>query len=128
MKFEFEGRTREIDMDELGLRQGIAIQEHMGMPLTEWEKALTTPRDMGWLKAMRCLYWLMLAQAGDLTPLDADIDFPVLKFSGAVSGALSAEADTAAAVEEDPTKPAGAPAAAPPATPATGSPGSPAVT
>jgi hypothetical protein len=127
VKFEFEGRTREIDIDGLGLRHGIAITEHMGMPLTKWEKALADTDGMNWLKAMRCLYWLMLAQAGDLTPLDDDIDFHVLKFSAAVGTAL-VEAAGGEVPEEDPTMPADAPGAAPPSVPGTGSTGSSAAT
>lgn len=128
MKFEFEGRTREISMNDLGLQHGIAISEHMGMPLTRWENALAETDSMNWLKAMRCLYWLMRVQAGDLLPLDADIDFPVLRFSLAVAESLKAAAEDAEGVEEDPTMPAGEPVAAPPGTQATGSPGSPAAT
>jgi hypothetical protein len=128
VKFEFEGRTREIVMDDLSLRHGIAISEHMGLPLTKWEGALGSTEDMNWLKAMRCLYWLMLAQSGDSSPLDADLDFPVLKFAAAVAGALAEAAADGEGVEEDPTKPAGEPAEARRGNRVTGSPGSPAAT
>jgi hypothetical protein len=122
MKIEFQGRTWQVDTDEIGLRQAMVITSRLGSSLTGWEKTLTDPDSPQWLTAVECLYWLMLAQDGQQVPI-GEVDFPVLKLAEAFADAALAEAkQTAAEQEPDPTKSAASNgAAAPqPATPVTG--------
>jgi hypothetical protein len=122
VKIEFEGRTREVDVDELSLTQAVVITGRMAGSLKEWEKSLEDPDSPGWLDAMRCLYWLMVQQDGEQAAI-GDVDFPVLKYAQAVADAIEREsAPPPDETPEDPTRGGGQPAAAesPTVTAATG--------
>jgi hypothetical protein len=114
VKIEFEDRTWKFDMDEIGVRQSRAISAYMGgMSLLDWEDSLA--KDAGsetWLKAMECLYWLMLEQAGEQAQI-GERDFAVLRLSRLAAAAWAAEEAAVAAGESpaDPTS-SGAPPAA----------------
>jgi hypothetical protein len=112
MKLDFEGRTWSVDIDDLSVKQALAITSHSGGTLTAWEKSLAEVESPNWLPAMECLYWLMLAQNGDTTSArPGDTDFAVLKFSKVFADALAAEAGPEKA--EDPTKPPARPVPSP---------------
>lgn len=119
MKIEFEGRTWQVDIDDLGVKQALAITAFTGGTLTAWETSLADVESPGWLAAMQCLYWLMRVQNGEtLYPGPGDADFAVLKFSRAVADAIEAEAKAEqAAKAADPTK-AASPPTKPPVSPA----------
>lgn len=120
MKIEFEGVTRKLDVDDLSVKQAVAITEYTGGTLVTWEKTAADPELPGWLRAMEALYWLMLAQNGETTDPDpGGSDFAVLKFSRAFAKATAEEEKTAGGEAADPTKPAGTPDGAPAMTPAT---------
>lgn len=120
MKIEFAGRTWQLDVDELGVKQAIAVCEYTGCTLIGWQNTLADPASPGWLRAMEALYWLMLAQnSQDLGSAPGDADFAVLKFSRAFAEGAEQEEKASGAESADPTKPAGTPAAASAKMPAT---------
>ena len=118
MKVDFEGRTWQLETAAVDMEQGLAITGYTGLTLVAWEKSLLDPDSLLWLKSMRCLYWLMLAQNGDDIPL-ATANFAPLTLWTAFAEAANAEAEAqGAAAEADPTRPAGEPAAGAPSPPA----------
>ena len=118
MKVDFQGRTWQLETADVDMEQGLAVTGYTGLTLVAWEKSLLDPDSMAWLKSMRCLYWLMLAQNGESVQL-ATANFAPLTLWSAFAEAAAAEAEASgAAAEADPTRPAGEPAAADPMPPA----------
>jgi hypothetical protein len=101
VKIEWQGRVYALDLDDLTLKQGEAIQDYMGMPVTEWEQALQS-KGADLLKALGVTYWLMMRQNGEDPGALEDVDFPLAKFSRSLSDAFARET---AANAPDPTKP-----------------------
>ena len=64
MKIDFEGRTWQLELDEATVEQADAIADLTGLTLFGWYKSLVEPDSLGWLKSMKCLYWLMREQNG----------------------------------------------------------------
>jgi hypothetical protein len=124
LKIDFEGRTWQVELNDIGVKQAQAVTAYMGNPsLVQWAATLADTDNPGWLKSMECLYWLMRAQAGEPVVL-GESEFSVLKLSAAWGDAgAAAEAAKEAAADEDPTRPAGEPAAAEPIVPAAFLPG-----
>jgi hypothetical protein len=121
MKIEFEGRTWEVETGDLTVQQAMVITSYLGTSLNGWQTAMTDPESPHWLKAIQCLYWLMLAQDGQNVPV-ADTDFALVKFADAFAdAALAANPPAGQDAEPDPTNFAGVngAAAAAPATPVT---------
>jgi hypothetical protein len=122
MKFEYDGRTRELDVRDPLMSHALEIQEFTGLSLAAWERSLLDADSAGWIKSLRAAYWLMLAQNGDSVKIGDTPDFRPVSFADALVDAWTAEAKAAAAEagEPDPTKPAGSSAAAAPKPQVTG--------
>lgn len=118
MKVEFDGRTWQLDVSDINLKPAMVIEAFVGRPLGEWADSLTTEydgdgavtrdpsREPGFLRSVAAMYWLMLAQNGEVkfTPTGADpgiadVDFPLGAFSQAVGDAMLADAAALAAQE-----------------------------
>lgn len=113
MKIEWDGGVLDLDLQAVTLQQAVVITGHTGLSLSKWETALLEPDGDAWLPSMACLYWLTLAQNDQACQLSG-LDFPVLKFYTAFADAVGAEAAALETAPEDPTRPAGEPAAAEP--------------
>ena len=96
---DWDGRQWAVDTEEITLTQAFVIKDTTkdgeiwpaGRPLQPWLVGVTSG-DPG---CLRGLYWLMLQQDGQQTPI-RDLDFPVLKFYAAWKQAsVLAAGDTA---------------------------------
>ena|SRR5258708_6654578 len=104
MKIDYDGRAWELDLDDIGLKQAMVIQSHMGMSVTAVLALLDHPDSLDWVRVVACVHWVMLAQDGQERPLDAD--FPVIRFADAFVTAIQAAAppdDEPAGSDADPT-------------------------
>ena len=86
MVVEFEDKSWTLEIDEIDVRQAMAIKVKTGFNLLEWQAAL----EQGDVNAAKALYWLMLAQNGVNKDMD-QVNFKVLKFIAAVGAAAQAE-------------------------------------
>lgn len=114
MEIDFEGRTWQLDLDEISLRQGVQVQAHTGLTLRKWEASLLDDDHPQFLQSYQAVYWVMLGQNGETPPPVGDTDFKVIRFFEAVIAGLEAAMKEAGAAEDaapDPTRPA--PASAP---------------
>lgn len=117
MQITFEGRTWDFVLEDIDLKQAIAIQLTYGFTLDDWYKALENSD----ARALQCLYWLMLQQAGEIKPI-AECNCKIMALAEAMTAAMEAEeaaaraakeAEQAAEVPAVPTQPAGAASSAP---------------
>jgi hypothetical protein len=121
MKLEFEGRTWQLELDEVTTRQGEAIQAYTGLSFLGWYESITKADQPGWLKSMNALYWALREQNPDSEAIPlAEVDVAPLKLLFAFNEAAKAE-QPAGEVEPDPTKPAAGPDAELPSQPDPGS-------
>lgn len=97
MRITFEGREWEFEVEAITLKQAVAIHLAYGFNLDDWFTALgeTDPR------ALQCLWWLMLAQDGQVLPLK-DADCTIIALAAAFA---DAQEEAGAAAEPDPTSP-----------------------
>ena len=115
MKIDFEGRTWQLEILDIGMAEAEKIVAYTGLKnLSEWESACLDVNEPDWFKSMRGLYWLMIQQNGAAESVTIDsADFKVLRFFQAYAQAIAAEGAKAKAaageLEADPTKPASAP-------------------
>lgn len=90
MKIELEGVTYTLDPDHIRLGHARVIQRFTGLSIDEWADSINAqagPDEDGtvrkvpaeWIESVAALYWLMLAQSGDETPIE-DVDFDVSGF------------------------------------------------
>jgi hypothetical protein len=118
MKIDFDGRTWQLDLDDIDLKQGIQVQAHTGLTLRKWEAALTDDDNPRFLESYQALYWVMLAQNGEPQPPEiGEVNFKVIRFFEAVITAFEAAIKDAAASagdeKPDPTLPPAASAPSP---------------
>ena len=118
MLIRWQDRDYDLDLTDFTLKQAEAIQAATGLPLGKWLDALNESFDQDspqFLPFMRVLYWLMINQAGDRTPISA-VDFPLGKFGQAFMAGMAAE-ENGRPVEDvalpDPTQLPGASAPSP---------------
>jgi hypothetical protein len=117
MQLEFQDRTWQLDLTDINLKPAMVIQAYTGMPVGDWLDSLNDEADPdgkitkraanqpGFLKSFAALYWLMLWQNGEPTPI-GDVDFPVGAFSEVLRAATNAEAPAEPEVAaSDPTQP-----------------------
>ena len=104
---EYEGQRYPFDFEDIGVKQGILIERHTGLPFAEWGSALEKG---GNLLALQAVGWLILT-GGDLDRPIADCNFAMARLGAAFAAAVTAEAG-AQAQQEGPTPP-GVPAAGP---------------
>lgn len=119
MLIRWQDRDYDLDLSDFTLKQARVIEGESGMTLGKWLDALSGDGlNMGsphFLPFLKIIYWLMLNQAGDDTPIGA-VDFPLIKFGRAFMAAQEAEdAAQPPAREEapDPTPPPQASAPSP---------------
>lgn len=86
MRIEFEGHAWDFDLNEITLKQGIAIKYAYGWNLNDWFKELENAD----AAALQCLYWLMLQQRGETIAI-ADADCPIMALADAFDRAYKAE-------------------------------------
>ncbi len=108
MIIEYEGGKYPFDFDEIGVRQGIAIERHTGMAFADWGAALEKG---GSLLALQAVGWLIL-ERGDLEKPIGDCNFSMGRLGAAFAKAAQDEAEAEAARTGVPGP---TPAAAPPA-------------
>jgi hypothetical protein len=97
---EYEGQRYEFDFDKIRLKQGIKIEKHTGMDLSEWGRALSPEEGKSpSLIAMQALGWLILYGGRDDVPVD-DCDFEIVKLGEAFTKAAEEEAAREKAAEE----------------------------
>lgn len=110
MKLDYEGRTWQLDIEDVTTRQGEAIWDETGLSILGWWKSLTDADSRVWVKSMRCLYWLMRAQNNDPVTLQEADPVPLKLLQAFNAGAKAEQAPDA---EPDPTMPGALPDAAP---------------
>lgn len=103
MIIRYDGQDYPFDMDDVGIRQALAIEKFMGCSFDEWGKKLQA----GDLQARQALGWLILRpdSAGPLSALVqaiGDTDFKMVALGKALEAAFAAEA-AAADAEPGPT-------------------------
>jgi hypothetical protein len=131
MIINWDGRDWELSFEDITIKQAEAIEKETGQPLGAWLDSLNediSTASPQFLPVLKIVYWLMLAQSGDQTPIAA-VDFPLLRFGQAFAQAAAAEAAPAEQPAEppDPTQGATSPAtSSTPPTPTGGSNGKPA--
>lgn len=95
MVINFDGKSYNLDVDEIDVAQAMVIKVKTGFNLLQWQAAL----EEGDVLAVKALYWLMLAQNGIASDIDL-VNFKLVKFIEAVGEASKADKkDTA----ENPT-------------------------
>lgn len=118
---QWDGSEWQFDDDKFSLQQAIAIQLAYGFNLESYAAALqqADPR------ALQCMYWLMLQQAGVVMPIK-EVDADIVELTTAWGDAMQRELDRAAAEKaaaepepEVPTRPAGPPSPERPSLPDT---------
>jgi hypothetical protein len=113
MLIRWQDHDYDLDLTDFTLKQCETIEAAAGMTIGAWLDVLggddgLTQDNPQFLMFLKVLYWLMLNQAGDTTPIKA-VDFPVLKFGTVLMAAFAAEEAAAAPAEApapDPTRPA----------------------
>jgi len=90
---EYEGVRYPFDYEDIGVRQGIAIEKHTGLPFADWGSALEKG---GNLLALQAVGWLIL-EHGDLGKPIGDCDFSMAKLGAAFARAAQEEAEAEAA-------------------------------
>jgi hypothetical protein len=93
----YEGRRYPFSLDDVTVKQALAVEKFMGCSFAEWGKRLQGDD----VAARQVLGWLILHPAGDV-PI-GDTDFKMVALARALDEAYAAEAEAAAAVEPDPT-------------------------
>jgi len=119
MLVHFEGRDWELDLSDINLKPAMVIQGYTGLSVQGFVDSLADEIDgdgnvvaaaadkPGFLRSFGALYWLMKQQNDVHCPI-GDVDFPLGKFSAAISDAMDREAAELADVPEpepDPTRP-----------------------
>ena len=99
MIIEYEGQRYPFDFDDIGVKQGIAIEHHTGLPFAEWGAALEKG---GNLLALQAVGWLILT-GGDLAAPIGDCNFAMVKLGTAFAKAVAAEAEAQEAALPGPT-------------------------
>ena len=83
---DYDGRQYQFSLDDVTIRQAMAIEKFMGCPFAEWGKRLQAGGD---LAAKQALGWLVLHPDGGV-PIE-DTDFKIGPFGDAIADAFAAE-------------------------------------
>jgi hypothetical protein len=86
MKITYEGAVYPLDLDEITVRQGQAIEKHTGGTLGDWEEGLGKAS----ADCLQALGWLIFT-GGDLSKPVGETDFKLLKLAKALQVAQEAE-------------------------------------
>lgn len=103
MKISWEGKDWPVSFDDLSMKQAETVEAEAGMAIGAWLDILNESFDTKspqFIRFVKIIYWLMLNQNGDKTPIGA-VDFPLLKFAQAFTGAAAAEDAAAPPAEEE---------------------------
>jgi len=90
LKIDYQDRAWQLDLDEVTLEEGIAIQDYLGVTLGQWYSDLFDIKSMNWLKSAACAHWVMLGQNGEQQPPIGSYRLPVLVFADALLTAIQA--------------------------------------
>jgi len=93
---EYEGRSYPFDFADITMKQGLKIEQHMGVPFHEWSELIVAG---GNLKAIQAMGWLILRD-GDLDVPIGDCDFKIARLGEGFAAANEAEAAAEKAKEE----------------------------
>jgi len=93
---DYDGSKYQFALEDVTVRQALAIEKFMGCPFAEWGKRL---QDGGDLRARQALGWLVLHPDGTVSI--EDTDFRIVAFGKALEAAFAAE--EAAQAPERPT-------------------------
>lgn len=88
MIIDYDGQQYPFAMDDVTVKQAIAIEKYMGCPFAEWGKRLEAGGD---LPSLQALGWLILRQ-GAADVLIEDTDFKIGRLGEALMKAAAAEA------------------------------------
>ncbi len=87
MIIDYDGQRYPFDMDDVTVKQGLAIEEHMKCSFDEWGKKLMAGND---LRARQALGWLIL-HGGNPDIQIGDTNFKMVKLGEALNAAYEAE-------------------------------------
>jgi hypothetical protein len=93
---EYEGKTHDVDLDDIDIDQALKIEKHIGGPMLEWEQGMATGR----AECVRVLGWLIL-HGGNLEVPIASVNFKYPKLMKAFMAATEAEEKAEAAKAAD---------------------------
>jgi hypothetical protein len=99
MKVSYDGTDYEFSMDDLDVAQATTIKRKYQFSLLSLEDGLKE----GDVDALRCVYWLMLAQNGVRQNID-NVNFKVVPFINALQKATADEAAARADTDEESPK------------------------
>jgi hypothetical protein len=88
---DYDGRQYQFSLDDVTIRQAMAIEKFMGCPFAEWGKRLQKGDD---LAARQVLGWLILHPDGKTAI--AETDFKMVALGAALEAAWAAEEAAAA--------------------------------
>ena len=86
MIIDYDGQKYSFSLDDVTIRQALAIEKFMGCPFAEWGKRLQKGDD---LRARQALGWLILHPDGK-TAIE-DTDFRLIALGNAIEAAFAAE-------------------------------------
>ena len=87
MIISYEGGQYQFSLDDVTVRQALAIEKFMGCSFAEWGKRLQDGAD---LRARQALGWLVLHPDGAVSI--EDTDFKLVALGNAIEAAFAAEA------------------------------------
>lgn len=104
MIISYDGRDYPFDMDDVSIRQALAIEKFMGCSFDEWGKRLQA----GDVQSRQALGWLILhpdsrGPLPELVQAITDTDFKMVALGKALEAAYEAETEAAAGTEAGPT-------------------------
>jgi ABC-type Zn uptake system ZnuABC Zn-binding protein ZnuA len=107
MKIEFEGKTWQLEPDDIRNRQAEAIFDYTGLTVSKWLQSLAKDvEEPKWIRSWDAMYWLMLVQNEPPHPASpAEVDYPLYRFAQVYLQAVEAAAATVPEAEPDPTLP-----------------------
>jgi hypothetical protein len=93
----YDGREYPFDMDDVTVKQALAIEKFMGCPFVKWGELLQKGGD---LRAQQVLGWLILHPDGAVSI--EDTDFKLVALGEALAEAYAAQEAAAAPGEPEP--------------------------
>lgn len=88
MIITYDGRDYPFDLDDVTVKQAMAIEKFMGCNFAEWGKRLQSGEDMA---ARQALGWVILTGGDRSIPIE-DTDFKLVALGNALDKAFAAEA------------------------------------
>lgn len=104
---KYEGKEYNFDLEDITVQQARTIKSSCNLTLLGLETGL----EQGDPDALRAVFWLMLAQNGEVEEIDR-VDFKIVKFARAIDAAAIEEAKRTKTEEAPKAKAAKAPSPA----------------